>query len=207
VDGSCARHGRSGRSFPAWSCSTPHAKPPRLSGTQAGEVGRQSCSLSMRRPEFRSSRRSRRKSGSTLPNRFYAFYVHLRWPLTGRCGGVASHRSRHVGSRLLRNRYRRCGRRREEQARPEALDSAASKVRECRWAVATSSARAHPLGAFAPWTSSSTDNLQLVGGVIESLTSAPRGTSVIVGVDDVHTSPPRRCARRSRATPKPMTCA
>jgi hypothetical protein len=59
-------------------------------------------------------------------------------------------------------------------------------VRECRWAVATSSARAHPLAAFAPWTSRSTDNLQLVGGVIESLTSAPRGTSVIVGVDDVH---------------------
>jgi hypothetical protein len=156
--------------IPAWSCSTPHAKPPRLSGTQAGEVGRQSCSLSMSWPEFRSSRRSRRKSASTVPDRFYA--------------------------RVAKSRFARA-----------ALDSAASKVRECRWAVATSSARALPLGAFAPWTSSSTDNLQLVGGVIESLTSAPRGTSVIVGVDDVHTSPPRRCARRSRATPKPMTCA
>jgi predicted ATPase len=30
------------------------------------------------------------------------------------------------------------------------------------------------------------DNLQLVRGVIDSLTAAPRGTAVIVGIDDVH---------------------
>ena len=193
--------------IPAWSCSTPHARPPRLSGTQAGEVGRQSCSLSMSWQEFRSSRRSPRKSRNTLPDRFYAFYVHLRWPLTGRAEElrvIEAAMSDRGSSGIVIGGAAGVGKSRFAR---EALDSAASKGRECRWAVATSSARALPLGAFAPWTSGSTDNLQLVGGVIESLTSAPRGTSVIVGVDDVHTSAPRRCARRSRATPKPMTCA
>jgi DNA-binding CsgD family transcriptional regulator len=68
----------------------------------------------------------------------------------------------------------------------EALSSAASKGHETRWAVATSSARALPLGAFAPWTSASTESLELVRAVIGSLTSAPKGTTVVVGVDDVH---------------------
>ena len=69
----------------------------------------------------------------------------------------------------------------------EALSSAASKGCEIRWAVGTSSARALPLGAFAAWAGSAvTDNLQLVRGVIESLTSASPGTTVVVGVDDVH---------------------
>ena len=191
----------------AWSCSTPHAKPPRLSGTQAGEVGRQSCSLSMSWPEFCSSRRSRRTSRSTLPDRFYAFYVHLKWPLTGRADKlriIEAAMSDRDSSGIVIGGAAGVGKSRLAR---EALNAAASQGRECRWALATSSARALPLVAFAPWTSSSTDNLLLAGGVIESLTSAPRGTSVIVAVDDVHTSPPRRCARRSRATPKPMTCA
>lgn len=69
----------------------------------------------------------------------------------------------------------------------EALSSAASKGCEIRWAVGTSSARALPLGAFAAWAEPSvTDRLQLVRGVIESLTSASPGTTVVVGVDDVH---------------------
>jgi DNA-binding CsgD family transcriptional regulator len=68
----------------------------------------------------------------------------------------------------------------------EILNSAASRGYETRWTVATSSARALPLGAFAAWTSSVTDNLTLVRGVIESLTSTPSGASVIVGVDDAH---------------------
>jgi DNA-binding CsgD family transcriptional regulator len=68
----------------------------------------------------------------------------------------------------------------------EALTSAALKGCEVRWAVATSSARDLPLGAFAPWTPQSTDSLQLVRGVIESLTSTPKGTTAVIGVDDVH---------------------
>ncbi|MDT5371602.1 MAG: hypothetical protein QOC62_6033, partial [Mycobacterium sp.] len=69
----------------------------------------------------------------------------------------------------------------------EALTSAASRGCETRWAIGTPSARAVPLGAFATWAGSDvTDPLQLVRGVIESLTSAPRGTTVVVGVDDAH---------------------
>jgi len=69
----------------------------------------------------------------------------------------------------------------------EALSSAASHGFEPRWAVGTTSARKIPLGAFAPWAvSTGTDRLQLVRGVIDSVTSASAGTTVVLGVDDVH---------------------
>src|SRR6476619_1314124 len=69
----------------------------------------------------------------------------------------------------------------------EALEFAASRGCEIRWATGTSSARALPLGAFASWAGSTvTDNLQLVRGVIEALTSTSTGAGVVVGVDDVH---------------------
>jgi DNA-binding NarL/FixJ family response regulator len=69
----------------------------------------------------------------------------------------------------------------------EGLSSVASQGFEPRWAVGTMSARKLPLGAFAPWTgSASTDRLQLVRGVIDSVTAAPPGTTVVLGVDDVH---------------------
>ncbi len=69
----------------------------------------------------------------------------------------------------------------------EALSSVASRGVETRWAVGTTSARKLPLGAFASWAGSgSTDRLQLVRGVIDSVTSAPPGTTVVLGVDDVH---------------------
>lgn len=67
----------------------------------------------------------------------------------------------------------------------EALTAAASKGCEVRWAIATSSAKALPMGAFASWVESgSTDTLELVRGAIESLTAVSPGTPVIVGVDD-----------------------
>ena len=85
-----------------------------------------------------------------MPDRFYAFYVHLKWPLTGRAeelriieaamsdrdsSGIVIGGAAGVGkSRLAR----------------EALNAAASQGRECRWALATSSARALPLGRFRP---------------------------------------------------------
>ncbi|MDT5015591.1 MAG: hypothetical protein QOD39_1751, partial [Mycobacterium sp.] len=69
----------------------------------------------------------------------------------------------------------------------EALSSVASSGFEARWAIGTTSARKLPLGAFAPWVGSAgTDRLQLVRGVIDSVTSAPPSTTVVLGVDDVH---------------------
>jgi hypothetical protein len=69
----------------------------------------------------------------------------------------------------------------------EGLSFAESNGCEIRWAVGTSSARALPLGAFAPWAGEvAADNLQLVRGVIDALTSAKGDAGVIVGVDDVH---------------------
>jgi DNA-binding CsgD family transcriptional regulator len=69
----------------------------------------------------------------------------------------------------------------------EGLASVAGKGFEPRWAVGTMSARKLPLGAFTPWTgSASADRLQLVRGVIDSVTAAPAGTTVVLGVDDVH---------------------
>ena len=69
----------------------------------------------------------------------------------------------------------------------EALSAVGSGKYECRWAVGTTSARTLPLGAFASWAGTDgSDRLQLVRGVIESLTSARAGTQVVLGVDDVH---------------------
>src|SRR3977135_2426892 len=69
----------------------------------------------------------------------------------------------------------------------EALSAAVSRGCEGRWAVGTSSARTLPLGAFTAWAPSGvTDTVGLVRGVIESLTAASAGTTVVVGVDDVH---------------------
>lgn len=68
----------------------------------------------------------------------------------------------------------------------EVLTAARARGCETRWAVATSSARALPLGAFTEWAQSGvTDTIQLVHGVIESLTAAAPGTRVVVAVDDV----------------------
>ena len=69
----------------------------------------------------------------------------------------------------------------------EALSAAASQGCETRWTVGTSSARAIPLGAFTAWAPSGvSDTVQLLQGVIESLTAASSAAKVVVGVDDVH---------------------
>ena len=112
-------------------------------------------------------------------------YMRLGWPLTGRskemrlieaalsdrdCSGIVVCGAAGVGkSRIAR----------------EAITSAASNGCEVRWVVATNSARALPLGALRSWVGpAGGDSLQLVRGVIESLTSAPDGRAVVVGVDD-----------------------
>src|SRR6476661_5269067 len=69
----------------------------------------------------------------------------------------------------------------------DALTAAALRGCETRWTVGTSSAREIPLGAFTAWAPSGvTDTFQLLRGVIESLTAAPSGADVVLGVDDVH---------------------
>jgi hypothetical protein len=69
----------------------------------------------------------------------------------------------------------------------EALSVAESHGCETRWAVGTSSARTIPLSAFTAWAQAGvTDTVQLLRGVIESLTAASSGATVVVGVDDVH---------------------
>jgi DNA-binding CsgD family transcriptional regulator len=69
----------------------------------------------------------------------------------------------------------------------EALNAAASNGAEVRWAVGSTSAKSLPLGALAAWTQTGlVDTLDLVRAAIESLTAAPPGTPVIVGVDDAH---------------------
>jgi DNA-binding CsgD family transcriptional regulator len=69
----------------------------------------------------------------------------------------------------------------------DALSAAASQGCEARWTVGASSARAIPLGAFTAWAPSGvTDTVQLLRGVIESLTAQSSATRVVVGVDDVH---------------------
>jgi DNA-binding CsgD family transcriptional regulator len=68
-----------------------------------------------------------------------------------------------------------------------ALSAAVSQGFESRWAVGTSAARVIPLGAFTAWAQPDvTDTLQLLRGVLESLTAAPSGAMVVLGVDDVH---------------------
>jgi DNA-binding CsgD family transcriptional regulator len=68
----------------------------------------------------------------------------------------------------------------------EALSAAESRGWEARLAVGTSSARAIPLGAFTAWAQSGvTDTVQLLRGVIESLTAASSGATVVMAVDDV----------------------
>lgn len=69
----------------------------------------------------------------------------------------------------------------------EALGSAASRGCVTHWAVGTSCARALPLGAFTAWVRpDGADTVQMVRGVIETLTAAAPGATAVVGVDDVH---------------------
>jgi DNA-binding CsgD family transcriptional regulator len=119
--------------------------------------------------------------------RSYSVSMRLTWPLTGRLeelrlieaalsdkgsSGMVICGAAGVGkSRLAR----------------EALDSAAARGHVTHWAVGTTCARTLPLGAFTAWArSDGVDTVQLVHGVIESLTAATRGTTAVVGVDDVH---------------------
>lgn len=71
----------------------------------------------------------------------------------------------------------------------EALSALSARGCVTRWAVGTSAARLVPLGALAAWTQPGVvDTVQLLHGVLESLTAgAPgSGSTVVLGLDDVH---------------------
>ncbi len=68
-----------------------------------------------------------------------------------------------------------------------ALAAVAERGCEVRWVVGASSAHSIPLGAFTAWArSDAVDTVQLLRAVIESLTAAAAGVTVVVGIDDVH---------------------
>ena len=113
--------------------------------------------------------------------------MRLTWPLVGRgeemrlieaalsdpdASGVVISGSAGVGkSRIAR----------------ETLVGAAAGGCEVRWVVGTSCGRGIPLGALASWPGLvGDDSLQLVCGVIDSLTAASSAGDVLVGVDDPH---------------------
>lgn len=116
----------------------------------------------------------------------YAADVRLSWPLAARlremrtievaiaasdAAGVLVSGAAGVGkSRIAR----------------DALSAAVARGCVGRWAVGTSAARAIPLGAFTAWAQPGvTDTLQLLRGVMEALTAAPMGATVVLVVDDV----------------------
>ncbi|OBI15187.1 helix-turn-helix transcriptional regulator [Mycobacterium sp. E2327] len=113
--------------------------------------------------------------------------MRLSWPLTGRSeetGDIEAAISAPDASGIVV--YGAAGVGKSRLAR-EALAAADSRGCECRWAAGTSTARSIPLGAFSAWAPSGvTDTVQLLQGVIESLTSASRGATVVLGVDDSH---------------------
>jgi DNA-binding CsgD family transcriptional regulator len=111
----------------------------------------------------------------------------LSWPLTGRSEEMraieAAISASDVSGILV------CGTAGVGKSRiaREALSAAVSRGCEGRWAVGTSAARTLPLGAFTAWAQAGvSDTVQLVRGVIESLTAAQAGTAVVVCVDDAN---------------------
>ena len=111
----------------------------------------------------------------------------LSWPLTGRSEEmrrIEAALSAPVGAGILVCGAAGVGKSRIAR---EALSAIASRGGETRWTVGSSSALAIPLGAFTAWAPSGvSDTVQLLQGVIESLTAAPSATEVVVGVDDAH---------------------
>ncbi len=113
--------------------------------------------------------------------------MRLSWPLTGRSEEMRAIEAAIVASDVSGIVVGGAAGVGKSRIAREALSAAMSRGCEGRWAVGTSSARTLPLGAFTAWAQSGvTDTVQLVRGVIESLTAAPAGTPVVVGVDDVH---------------------
>jgi DNA-binding CsgD family transcriptional regulator/tetratricopeptide (TPR) repeat protein len=117
----------------------------------------------------------------------YACSVAMRWPLIGRSGEIeriGEAMATPGGSGVIVSGAAGVGKSRIAR---ESLAIAASRGCETRWAVGTASARSVPLGAFAEWLEPGlTETVQLVRGVIDSLTSVSSvNDQVVLCVDDV----------------------
>jgi DNA-binding CsgD family transcriptional regulator len=113
--------------------------------------------------------------------------VRLAWPLIGRSEEMAAIKAAisvpDVSGIVV---YGAAGVGKSRVTR-EALSATESHACEFRWAAGTSSARGIPLGAFTAWAPSGvTDTVQLLRGVMQSLTAASSGATVVLCVDDVH---------------------
>jgi DNA-binding CsgD family transcriptional regulator len=117
----------------------------------------------------------------------YALDVRLSWPLVGRSEEMRTIEAAVVASGVSGVVIRGAAGVGKSRIAREALSAAVSHGCAGRWVVGTSAARAIPLGAFTAWAQPGvTDTHQLLGGVMESLTAAPSGTPVVLGVDDAH---------------------
>jgi DNA-binding CsgD family transcriptional regulator len=112
--------------------------------------------------------------------------VGLFWPLTGRYGemrAIAAAISSADVSGIVISGPAGVGKSRIAR---EALTAAVARGCAGRWVVGTVAARSLPLGAFSAWVQpDATEKIQVVRGVIESLTVAS-ATTTVVAVDDVH---------------------
>lgn len=109
----------------------------------------------------------------------------MSWPLTGRSAEMSAIEAAIVAPGVPGILV--CGAAGVGKSRMarEALSASASRGTRTWWAVATSSARNLPLGAFSAWAQSGvSDPIQLVHGVIEALTAGDPGVPVVIGIDD-----------------------
>lgn len=113
--------------------------------------------------------------------------MHVSWPLTGRSDAMgdidAALSASDVSGILV---WGAAGVGKSRIAR-EALTLAAARGLDTRWVVGTSTGQSIPLGAFTAWAQPGvTNTVQLVRGVIESLTTGLAGAATLVVIDDAH---------------------
>jgi DNA-binding CsgD family transcriptional regulator len=111
----------------------------------------------------------------------------LSWPLIGRSGEMRSIQAAIAASDVAGIVVRGAAGVGKSRIAREALAAAQSAGWGVQWVVGSSSARAVPLGAFSAWAQSGvTDAVQLVHGVIESLTGTSPAVGAVLAVDDAH---------------------
>ncbi|QZT61003.1 helix-turn-helix transcriptional regulator [Mycolicibacterium austroafricanum] len=113
--------------------------------------------------------------------------MHLSWPLIGRSAELRSIEAALSApdvSGIVISGVAGVGKSRVAR---EAMSTAESRNCETRLAIGTHSGRTVPLGAFAAWALPGVgDPVELLRGVIASLTATPSASEVLIVVDDVH---------------------